>query len=1535
MEGSFHGRPEELSTRRRWTALGMTTTGVLDDEALELALKDASVKGKLSLAYLDLTEITPEQATRIRAGAPNITELDLRSNNLTGLPDELGDLRALRVVKLDYNKLEHLPALLTKLPLLTNLQMGGNLLSTVDASVAELRALTDLDLSGNRLITVDPAIARCEKLVYLNLENNMLAALPPEIGSMQNLRVLDLSNCQLATLPDSVSGLTSLTRLEVNNNMLKTLPPSMGRLENLKDLDCRYNLLQEPEKSKAEGPVRGYLEYLKEEEERIIQEEIERLKPVATEAGSYLEYRMKLEDQGPLLRSRHSTTCGANHMYVFGGLLSHEGCKTNELYVTNLDRMVWMKKSPGGERPVERDGHCAVFDSNRKKLLVFGGRDAEKKRLNDLFQYDPEKDRWTRLSPDGEQPAPRESASMVQLDEDTLVLFGGKGAGARFNDLWFLDLKRMEWTQAATKGDAPSPRQDAAICACDGKIYLHAGQDNFVRNDLYELDVSNREEMHWTLVNSVGRPPPPCHSHLLHSIDGKLYVAGGFDELGGQIIKFYSLDLDPSAKPAEEEEDEGSEGEAEAEEEEPAAAAPEPTADDEPVEVKPKWGELDSEIEFNQNRSVGFSTDDQIVMLQVGSKAMGIEASALPEHAFWDVLKLANVLDLQELEVDSEDDRPVNQKKMRVEHTTVSAGKDLPSAVRKGFVSVSGAEAGMLEHVRDFHAQYVEYYPDRFHLLLDPPNECGVRKFVCTTVRPSKLFYAELYDLEPCARFIADYLEYEPLENPIMPPESIPSPYTVLGTWKAGDSFDLSMALCSLLIGVGYDAYVCMGYAPKEITENDQTRDTCPVLEREAAAAAAEDTSKAPPKKKAAASKYKIKEPVDLTCKLDGMLLDEGAGKMAPPEPDESEAPESASPERPNLASNDDKYYGKRVHAWVLVRAGSRGMTETVFIEPTTARKYPVDASPYFGLEYLWNHRNFWVNIQPGTIRQVPALRNLDTNLKDTTKWEPVRTGVEEIEIPIVEEDAEGEAATGEAAAEDAGTAEVEAPTDPGQDATVDDTAKAEKSEVNVDEEGDVDESSEMDGEPTLEMPRSWVPKMAIAQEDFDTTCPRGHKTTRYHRCIHELFAVFGVCSRWDGLVEKLCTFSDDACKNKYEERETFRRRKDKLCERIVKHSDDTKIERFEHGSAFGIKEIREIPDVERETHFYISARSADQLETRYEVFGKRLTETFSGRDDHMVYRSIVYDPEGTARAIEEARAKAEADAAAAAASGPTRRRPKKVKFEEPPPVITKMTQKFELPVDSAVPTHKCVSKRVFDIANESIRVDYHYGPGFITTTQKWFYKDGTSSITLVDPKDPKPNEIEIQEEFHALCVTEKSISSEIRDVEREIKVIVLNRAKEEMGIDLLNPYFDIVRIKTAEESDDEEEVVTEVGFDYLEPYMPPVIPGHDLTASEAVEAKEGCLTALKERLIDRANIIKGRLDREDAALMKRRNAFERDRDVMTPAEEEEFNRACEESTFKINILNQRLERHEEISKRRFLELDAKLRADPRLAAML
>jgi len=51
-------------------------------------------------------------------------------------------------------------------------------------------------------------------------------------------------------------------------------------------------------------------------------------------------------------------------------------------------------------------------------------------------------------------------------------------------------------------------------------------------------------------------------------------------------------------------------------------------------------------------------------------------------------------------------------------------------------------------------------------LLLYPTNECGKMKFICTTIRPTKLPYTELYDYEGAAKFIASYLDYEELAQP-------------------------------------------------------------------------------------------------------------------------------------------------------------------------------------------------------------------------------------------------------------------------------------------------------------------------------------------------------------------------------------------------------------------------------------------------------------------------------------------------------------------------------------------------------------------------------------------------------------------------------------------------------------------------------------------------------------------------------------------------------------------------------------------------
>lgn len=110
---------------------------------------------------------------------------------------------------------------------------------------------------------------------------------------------------------------------------------------------------------------------------------------------------------------------------------------------------------------------------------------------------------------------------------------------------------------------------------------------------------------------------------------------------------------------------------------------------------------------------------------------------------------------------------------------------------------------------------------------MTPQNECGVLKFICTTLRPTKLPFIELYDYESCAKFICRFIDYEQLNPPTEFPRIIPSPSNVL-RWQRGDSFDMSILLTSLLIGYGYDAYCIYGRAPKYITTKDETLLQCP-----------------------------------------------------------------------------------------------------------------------------------------------------------------------------------------------------------------------------------------------------------------------------------------------------------------------------------------------------------------------------------------------------------------------------------------------------------------------------------------------------------------------------------------------------------------------------------------------------------------------------------------------------------------------------------------------------------------------------------
>ena len=120
---------------------------------------------------------------------------------------------------------------------------------------------------------------------------------------------------------------------------------------------------------------------------------------------------------------------------------------------------------------------------------------------------------------------------------------------------------------------------------------------------------------------------------------------------------------------------------------------------------------------------------------------------------------------------------------------------------------------------------------------------------------------------------------------------------------------------------------------------------------------------------------------------------------------------------------------------------------------------------------------------------------------------------------------------------------------------------------------------------------------------------------------------------------------------------------------------------------------------------------------------------------------------------------------------------------------------------------------------------------------------------------------------------------------------------------------------------------------DYLTPFLPQPLGLADppLSKDDAFQARDGCLKALKERLVARANIMGSRLDEENAALSKRQAAFQRNRDHMDPNDEAEYERYCQQAMSRIQILEQRLDRHTELALKEYVEMDARLRADPRL----
>ena len=179
-----------------------------------------------------------------------------------------------------------------------------------------------------------------------------------------------------------------------------------------------------------------------------------------------------------------------------------------------------------------------------------------------------------------------------------------------------------------------------------------------------------------------------------------------------------------------------------------------------------------------------------------------------------------------------------------------------------------------------------------------------------------------------------------------------------------------------------------------------------------------------------------------------------------------------------------DPYGKSRLHAWVLIQKGDREMSETIFIEPTTGRKYQLDNSPYHSIEAVFNHQNFWINLDPK--REIDEM-NMEFQEDINGEWEYVMIGEK----------------------------------------------KANEEEDNEEEEEDEDEEEEGgQDEEILDMPPPWSPKLFIDREKFSDGCKNGEKTVFYKKCKVDLYSECKTVNgqfkgQVDGLIKRVTIYRD------------------------------------------------------------------------------------------------------------------------------------------------------------------------------------------------------------------------------------------------------------------------------------------------------------------------------------------------------------------------------------------------------------------------
>ena len=149
---------------------------------------------ELIFAHNSLTSIPAELAPAMKG---TLRVLELQFNELTALPESIGELTKLQICDLSNNKLTSIVQL-APIQTLVSLLVDHNALDSFELPATHLTRLSTLSASDNAIPELPEDLGLCTALEQMTLDNTAITELPSSITALKKVKKISMDGCPIA-----------------------------------------------------------------------------------------------------------------------------------------------------------------------------------------------------------------------------------------------------------------------------------------------------------------------------------------------------------------------------------------------------------------------------------------------------------------------------------------------------------------------------------------------------------------------------------------------------------------------------------------------------------------------------------------------------------------------------------------------------------------------------------------------------------------------------------------------------------------------------------------------------------------------------------------------------------------------------------------------------------------------------------------------------------------------------------------------------------------------------------------------------------------------------------------------------------------------------------------------------------------------------------------------------------------------------------------------------------------------------------------